>query len=368
MEKKECDKACLINLLSSIADKPQDNEKQKQEHRFLIYIGLSMSIGGLIWGSITLFYGLLLQVLLPFSYTIITILNFIYLYYTKNFKISQTVQVIISLFIPFLFQIAIGGFIASGAVILWSILTILVSFTFQNKNLAIKWFYVYIFLIIISGIFDSQIRKYVGEINMNASILFFTLNITAVSTFVFVLFFYFISGKEKLQDELALIANTDQLTNIPNRRYFLIYSKKEFQRSLRHKRYFSLLMLDIDYFKSFNDRYGHGIGDEVLKKFAELLKDNTRDIDIICRYGGEEFIIMMPETEIYQAHICAQRIIDSCKRLDIKVDDNITTNITVSIGITQLTEKDDNLDDIIKRADIALYNAKEHGRDQVQIN
>ncbi|MBL1280063.1 MAG: GGDEF domain-containing protein [Fluviicola sp.] len=146
---------------------------------------------------------------------------------------------------------------------------------------------IYILLIITSGIFDSEIRHLAIHISTNISILFFTLNIPLVSIIIFVLFFYFINGKEKLQNELLELANTDLLTDIPNRRHFFMHANKDFNRFIRHKQSFSLFMIDIDLFKKFNDNYGHDIGDKVLIEIASLLKKSTREIDLLCRYGGE---------------------------------------------------------------------------------
>lgn len=361
-------KNSIINFLSSIADRKEDTLKQKQDHRFLIYIGLAMSLGGVVWGSISFFYGLRRESIVPYSYTAITILNFIYLYYSKNFVVSQTIQILASLFIPFLFQLILGGFIASGAVIIWSILAILVSFTFQKKDMVLKWFYLYIILIIFSGFADREAREFAVHFNTEISVLFFTLNIATVSVIIFTMFIYFINTKEELQEELSILANTDLLTDIPNRRHFFTNAKNELSRSKRHDRILSIFMLDIDFFKTFNDNYGHAVGDEVLIRFANLLKDNIRDIDILCRYGGEEFIILMPETTIEVAILAGQRIIDNCHLLIIhKNNDNIDINITVSIGVTQSNHDDKNIDEIIKRADDALYKAKANGRDQLQV-
>ncbi len=356
----------IISFLSSIADKDGDTQKQKQEHRLLIYIAIAMSFGGLVWGSIACLNGLTMQSLFPYAYTFATILNFGYLYFTKNFKVAQTFQIAISLFIPFAFQLSLGGFIASGAVILWSILTILVSFTFQKKDLALRWFYLYIVLLILSGIFDHNFRQYALDISTDLSILFFTLNITMVSIIIFVLFFYFINGKEQLQKEVELLADTDLLTNIPNRRYFFEHAAHELARAKRNAQNFTLLMIDIDFFKSFNDEYGHDIGDEVLISFADFLHNSIREVDLVCRYGGEEFVILMPETNIENAQIFAQRIIKDCRTIKINSEVQVP-KITISIGITHLTLEDENIEQIIKRSDIALYKAKTSGRDQFQI-
>ncbi len=357
----------ILTFLSSIADTILDTQKQKQSHRFLIYTGSAMSVGGVVWGTITFSEGLAWQSIIPYSYAAITILNFLYLYITKNFKVAQTIQGAISLFIPFLFQISLGGFIASGAVIIWSMLSVLVSFTFQEKRRVFLCFGVYISLIIISGLIDNNIRFLAHNIPINDSILFFTLNITMISISIFILFLYFIISKEKLEIEIYTIAYTDSLTNLPNRRNFFIKANKEFVRAKEEKDIFSLFLLDIDFFKLFNDTYGHDTGDKVLVDFAKLLQDITREVDIICRYGGEEFIVLMPKIKIDKSIIVAQRIIDACKNMIISVQEH-KLNVTVSIGVTKLQLTDISIEDTIKRADSFLYEAKQNGRNQFQVS
>lgn len=107
-----------LNFLSSIADQAHHTPEEKQRHRFLIYMGVLMSFGGILWGTITVLGGIYYQSLIPYGYFCITILNFIYLYNTKNFPTARFVQVLISLLLPFLLQWSLGGFVASGGVMI----------------------------------------------------------------------------------------------------------------------------------------------------------------------------------------------------------------------------------------------------------
>ena len=356
----------ITDTISSLADKLDSSQGQKQNFRFLIYSGIAMSCGGLIWGSILVLDGLSYQSLLPYSYALITFFNFLYLKYSKNFQVAQTIQGIISLFTPFFLQILLGGFMASGAVILWAILSILVSFTFQTKRRVFLCFTVYITLVIISGLFDKHIRYLANNISIDKSIFLFTLNISLISISIFFLFLYFIKSKENLMITLDNLANTDPLTELPNRRYFFLRAAHEFYRIKRQAGDFALFLLDIDFFKSFNDKYGHDAGDMVLSTFADLLKRQSRESDILCRYGGEEFIVLLPQTSLQEALIVAQRIIDKCRNMNIKYN-NKTLSITVSIGITRSMQNDSHIEDIIKRADNALYEAKDDGRDRLKV-
>lgn len=198
----------LINFLSSIADKPENTKEEKQEHIFLIYLGIAMSGGGLTWGTILVLYGIDLQSLIPYSYTLITLFNFLYLYKSKNFEIAKNVQVSISLLTPVLLQLSLGGFIASGSVILWSIPIILINFTFQENQKSLLWFYSYLFIVLLTGALDSTAAKYAIEVPRDVSILFFTLNLTLVSSVIFILFYYFIIVKENLKSSLEELNST----------------------------------------------------------------------------------------------------------------------------------------------------------------
>lgn len=357
----------LANFLA-IADTSTSTDDEKITHRFLIYLGVFMALGGIVWGTISLISGLIYQALIPFGYTLVTALNFTYLYYSKNFKVSQNLQVFISLITPFLLQIALGGFIPSGGVILWSVITILGGFTFFKKSITIRWLTAYIFLVILSGIVDQRISTFginINDVPISISVLFFTLNITLISMVIFGLFYYFVNSKEIVQKKLINLANTDPLTGLPNRRSFFEKSKIEFLHAKRYKSSFSLIMIDIDWFKNINDIYGHDVGDKVLEKFAELLIEHTRAVDVLGRYGGEEFVILLPKTSLKDAHIFALRVIDSAQKIVVNTLKG-TCSFTISAGLSQFINTDENLSETLKRADNALYKAKENGRNQLQ--
>ncbi len=174
-------------------------------------------------------------------------------------------------------------------------------------------------------------------------------------------------SQEELLDktlELELLATRDPLTGCLNRRAFLEKYEHQFASSRKQKRPLSCLMMDLDHFKSINDRFGHACGDKVLKYVSELLRQSSRPTDIIGRYGGEEFCIILPETDLDQAALIAERL-----RKDVHVQsvENVTpaARITTSIGVAALTADIANADDLIHRADIALYLAKDAGRNRV---
>lgn len=159
-------------------------------------------------------------------------------------------------------------------------------------------------------------------------------------------------------------ATTDPLTGVFNRRQFFDLAEKEIARSLRYHEPFSLLMIDIDHFKKINDTYGHSIGDEIIKNVAKTIFNNLREVDLIGRFGGEEFIIILSKTELKDAVLVAERLRLKIESSSIKSADQII-KCTVSIGIGTYQENDQNIIDIINRADECLYCAKNQGRNQV---
>ena len=169
-----------------------------------------------------------------------------------------------------------------------------------------------------------------------------------------------------LQDLLLETSNHDPLTGLYNRRYMDDRIDQELRRCKRYHRPFSLAMIDIDYFKKVNDTYGHEIGDNVLRLLASELKLNLRKSDIVSRYGGEEFVIALPETTIENAHFVLDKIRKQISEIFIPSDEGTEFKITFSGGIAACSESVPmNPTDMIKIADKNLYEAKNLGRNRI---
>lgn len=162
--------------------------------------------------------------------------------------------------------------------------------------------------------------------------------------------------------ELAQLSITDSLTGLYNRKHLMETLVNEAARARRHKRSFSVLMIDIDHFKQYNDTFGHLAGDDLLTKMASIFKESIRDVDYAARYGGEEFLVMLPETELNGACESAERI---RARVATESFGNANNQITVSIGVAAFREHGNTPESIIASADAALYQAKRRGRDRV---
>ena len=174
-----------------------------------------------------------------------------------------------------------------------------------------------------------------------------------------------VSERKKLEAELLHQATTDALTGIGNRNHIMAQGEREIRRGRRHGRNLSVLMLDIDHFKAVNDQYGHAAGDVTLQEFVHACRKGLRQCDLMGRLGGEEFVVILPETAINGAVEVAERLRRMVQETRISFEGKVIP-CTVSIGVSELLPSDSNLDSILKRADDALYNAKHNGRNQVQ--
>lgn len=185
--------------------------------------------------------------------------------------------------------------------------------------------------------------------------------------FIFIRKFY--NTLRRAAETIERMAITDELTQLYNRRYMYEYIGKEINRSGRYNRYVGCLMIDIDFFKTVNDTYGHIAGDSVLVGIARVLKDNCRKTDVIGRYGGEEFVVLAPEAGTDEIRVFAEKIRAAIEKTPVPIDVTTSVAVTVSIGavavLNAAAEKIHNTDALVGLADKALYRAKNSGRNRV---
>ena len=176
-----------------------------------------------------------------------------------------------------------------------------------------------------------------------------------------------ISERKELQETLERLAITNSLTGVYNRRHFFTIIENEIQRAVRYKRPLSIIMIDIDHFKGVNDRFGHLVGDQVLAKIAGHVRGALRINDIMGRYGGEEFAILLPETCGEDSELVAERLRESVAERPFQTDRG-KLPITISLGVTCLGEdRDISVERLLDEADKALYQAKNAGRNRTEI-
>ena len=172
-----------------------------------------------------------------------------------------------------------------------------------------------------------------------------------------------VEGIIESRQQLVIMATTDVLTGLCNRRNFYLESEKLAKLSMRGARPLCLLMLDIDFFKKINDTYGHDAGDEILRQFAVVGQSAVRSTDIFARFGGEEFVLLLPDTDVATAEVVAERLRAQIEASCTNYEDKCI-RLTCSIGLAD-NGSEYSIDEMLKRADGGLYTAKQQGRNQV---
>ncbi|SFL86119.1 GGDEF domain-containing protein [Marinobacter zhejiangensis] len=194
----------------------------------------------------------------------------------------------------------------------------------------------------------------------------FLATVTFESVFCFILEFSRLRVRSRLL-ELAhsheQAARTDELTGLPNRRAMHQRLMEEYSRYQRTGHHFSVVLIDLDWFKRINDEYGHDAGDAALKQFAELMREIVRQTDLAARWGGEEFLLLLPDTSLIQALTLAERLRHKVAEAEFHFRDQILP-VSISAGVSSITQSD-SMNHLLKQVDVQLYTAKENGRNQI---
>jgi two-component system, cell cycle response regulator len=180
--------------------------------------------------------------------------------------------------------------------------------------------------------------------------------------------FKYLSGADpdaELHEQIYLSAITDELTGLRNKRFFGEALAREFSRALRYGRALSLLVIDIDHFKRINDTYGHHVGDVALRSISEVVRSGIRSDDVAARYGGEEIVVLLPETDLVQATAIAERMRSDIAECEVSHRD-VSFHVTVSVGCAELRQSDGDSDAFFQHADQQMYAAKNSGRNCVK--
>jgi diguanylate cyclase (GGDEF)-like protein len=168
----------------------------------------------------------------------------------------------------------------------------------------------------------------------------------------------------RLFAEVQRLATTDSLTGLHNRRSFFDMAQRLYDYARRYSRPLAVIMLDVDHFKQINDSFGHAIGDQVLRSMADICLSTLRTVDVVGRYGGEEFVMLLPETDLADAGMVAERLQQQVIAEPVLTDRGALA-ITVSLGVSHIAATCHSLEQLIDRADQALYAAKQQGRNRV---
>ncbi|ARU58745.1 signal transduction diguanylate cyclase [Oleiphilus messinensis] len=221
-------------------------------------------------------------------------------------------------------------------------------------------------LLVIAVIFKfPELPFVITEYNPDFQLRFLT-SMTFVTVFSYILDFSRRRARNDLIDlaeRYDLASRTDELTRLSNRRDMRNRLDTEYYRFKRHGHHFSVVLMDIDHFKRINDGYGHDAGDEVLKDFAKLLKEHSRHLDVISRWGGEEFLILLPETSLVQALALAERLRFAVESAEFSYQ-SMLIPVTMSAGVCSISQFE-SIEGLLRQTDINLYEAKMKGRNRI---
>lgn len=223
----------MFNNLEEIGNVKSDSPQIIIQKAFLVYLALFMGMGGLLWGSISLYFDLRTPSLIPYGYTVLTAFNLIYFSVVKDFNLAKFIQVLLSLVLPFLFQWSLGGYLSSGVIMLWAVLAVISSLTFYNLTNSLIWLYLYIALCMISGFYETYFQSIKPDILPDSSILFIVLNTTIISAIVFGLMAYFTKSSEAAR--IALEQNQNIIKENSRKIEILLSQKSEANKEMTLK-------------------------------------------------------------------------------------------------------------------------------------
>ncbi len=353
--------ALLESCLHSGLSKHKDPEAQRMAYMVNLFSMVGMGITAAIAVAMAIRY----EWWLAIPNTIASLVYFLGHYYhrrTGDFAVSSNI-IQYSLMAFTLYLVQSGGLNNTGP--LWIYIVAPVALFFGGLNRGLLNIGIFTLLV-------SIILFYPGDslLSTGYSLEFKTRLLYSFLTLTFLAGYYEYSRQRSFQAMLdsshryERMAKLDPLTQLSNRRDTADKLYREDHRMLRDGSTIALLMADIDHFKKINDQYGHDSGDKVLVSLAKLFNDNIRAHDTVSRWGGEEFLFVLPHTNAPQAHIVAQKLIEKLHQHKIELSGD-PIKITISIGISVLTPEHPDIDQAIKLADNNLYQAKANGRDGI---
>ncbi|WP_133468044.1 GGDEF domain-containing protein [Paraglaciecola marina] len=328
-------------------------QNTKYRRDILRALALFTFTGGLLFCTLNFIRGLYLLAALELAYSLFSI--FLWFIIPKTPHLSRWILwYIIPFFIVMMFALSLPA--TSDAIFVWVLTIPLLAYLLLGRRLGFWVSLIFIFLGIIA--YHLRFIDSSNPFSLNAAI---SINITLSALLVMIIAHVYELNRDKNENRLIELAGTDQLTGLPNRMKLDTSFQHISSLAKRHKIDFTLILIDIDFFKSINDQYGHDVGDEALCYIANFLNKNVRESDFLARFGGEEFALFMTSTEPNQAN---QHIENIRKMLSQSpfLNGDIAINITLSAGLATYGKDGKNLESLLKKADERLYQAKHNGR------
>ena len=358
----------------------EDSNEERVKKAVLTLVAGIIAFLAIFWGSLYVVLGYPVSGAIPLGYAGISFASILYFFTTKRFGFFRFSQLLLILLLPFLLQWSLGGFSNGSAVMVWAFFAPLAAMLFADLAHAAGWLLAFLVLTLVSGFIDlTPFAAQVRPMPRLANVVFFVMNMGAGFVSIFFVLNSFVKDRERshqaavmagealaqanleLQRNQARISElmlTDPLTGAGNRRHLDERFLLEVDRAQRYDKQLSVVIADLDHFKAINDSFGHNVGDEVLKAVAAVIRSNMRTTDFMARFGGEEFVLLLPETGRVGAELLAERI---RRALELEPVAGLKQPVTASFGVAT-AQPSESAKDVLKRADDALYRAKNAGR------
>lgn len=363
----------------------EDGDEERVKKAVLTLVAGIIAFLAIFWGSLYVALGYPLSGAIPLGYAVISFASILYFFTTKRFIFFRSSQLLLILLLPFLLQWSLGGFANGSVVMVWAFFAPLAAMLFADTRHAARWLLAFLAFTLASGLLEATtLFAQVPPMAKLPNVLFFVMNMGAGFVSIFFVLNSFVGDRERshlaavkakealelvnleLQRNQARISElmlTDPLTGTANRRHLDERMLLEFDRAHRYKNMLSVVIADLDHFKDINDSFGHNVGDDVLKAVAEVIRANIRTADFVARFGGEEFVLLLPETGREGAELLAERIRRALEAAPIAA---LNSPVTASFGIA-IARPSESAKEVLKRADDALYQAKHAGRNRVVV-
>ncbi|MEJ2441196.1 MAG: GGDEF domain-containing protein [Gammaproteobacteria bacterium] len=360
----------IIWRWASLGLDEDDSPDLQLKKSVMTIVSTSIASLAIFWGSLYIYSGYPWAGAIPLSYSLISFSSTLHFFRTKRFGFFCFSQQLLILLLPFLLMWRLGGFANGSVVMIWGFFAPLAALFFIDLKAAARWMLAYIILLSFSAIFDHHFATLARPMPATLNTVYFVMNTGCGFTLIALALYYFVKDRERAYEQLRQneihireLMLTDPLTGVPNRRHLDNRLAMELSRQTRYGQPLAIIMTDIDLFKRVNDSYGHAMGDKVLRDFAACLQENIRESDFLARFGGEEFVLLLPNSTEKEAQTMAERMRSAVKALHFEIP---SLHITSSFGVT-LTRQGEDMSAVLDRVDKAMYMSKTRGRDCVTL-
>lgn len=334
---------------------PKLNQGDQQRRQVLLTLIVITFFGGLFFGTLNWIRGITAAALIEFGFALFCLGAFWFVRTSRRlyrWSLAVTIPWILAVWL------IVSMPAAAESVFIWVLVLPILLMLLLGRRPGL-----WLSLVSLAG--ALLIALYRFGLPQDADQIAYTANLVIAGLAIVALSYVYERSREKAEQNLRHLAMTDALTGLPNRTLLYESFARAKALAVRQKTPLSLMLMDLDRFKEINDEHGHDVGDRVLFQVAELLRARLRRSDLVTRMGGEEFLILMPDTDLDQAAALAEELRQRIGALRLEAHDQ-PVQLTTSIGVTEMTSAEQSFDSLLRQADQNMYWCKENGRDRVR--